>query len=247
MSDRGVWIWGRHAVYEALRAGGVRRVLLATGRKPAPILRDIERLARERGVPVEEVPPARLQALAPGQSAQGVAAEVVERRASELSDLLSNGRVAPFLLVLDQIQDPHNVGALLRTADASGVHGVILPDRRSAPISGVVAKTSAGAISHLPLLEVGNLARTLDQLRSQSIWVAGLDASGSQLLYDVDLTVPLALVVGGEGTGMRRLTRDRCDLVLKLPMLGSIESLNASVAGAIAMYEVVRQRLRASN
>jgi 23S rRNA (guanosine2251-2'-O)-methyltransferase len=172
-------------------------------------------------------------------------AEVVERRLTDVEELLRTVAQAdrqPFLLALDQVQDPYNLGSLLRTAHAAGAQGVIVPERRSAPVSGVVAKASAGAVSHLPILEVTNLARTLEALKKGGIWIVGLDGSAQEPIYGVDLTVPVALVVGGEGAGLRRLTREHCDLLLYIPMFGKVASLNAAVAGAIGMYELVRQR-----
>lgn len=180
-----------------------------------------------------------------GANTQGVAANIRLPRLDDMADLTSlvkGAGGAAFVLVLDQVQDPHNLGALLRTAEAAGVHGVIVPDRRSAPLSGTVAKASAGAVNHVPTLEVKNLARALDELKQAGMWILGLDASAKQTVFESDLTLPIALVIGGEGTGMRRLTREHCDLLLRLPMHGAIASLNASVAGSIAMFETVRQR-----
>jgi len=239
------WIWGRHPVAEALRAGTVRRILIATGREPSAVIRDIRALASEKAVPVKDVPTAEIARVAPGQNTQGVVAEIEGPRLTAVRDLLSDLGPSPLLLALDQVQDPHNLGALLRTADAAGVAGVILPERRSAPLSGVVAKTSAGTMSRLAIAEAPNLARALDEVRKRGIWTVGLDGTAQQALYDVDLTVPLLLVIGGEGEGLRRLTRERCDFLVHLPMFGHVESLNASVAGSIAMYEVVRQRVAA--
>jgi 23S rRNA (guanosine2251-2'-O)-methyltransferase len=202
-------------------------------------------LAEQQGLSIRDVSPRELEQLVPGHHTQGVAAQIERHQVSSLEELLtgaaSSGQPS-FLLFLDQIQDPQNLGSLLRTAEAAGVQGVILPDRGSAPISGVVAKASAGALSHLPVVEVVNLARAIRQVREAGLWVVGLEDSASQPLFNVDLTVPLALVVGSEGSGLRRLTRELCDLRVSLPMLGTIESLNAAVAGSIAMYEVVRQR-----
>ncbi|MBV9280855.1 MAG: 23S rRNA (guanosine(2251)-2'-O)-methyltransferase RlmB [Chloroflexi bacterium] len=247
MKPETVWVWGRHPVLEALRAGTVHSILLATGRSPSPILADIRQLARQRGIPLREVEPGEIERLAPGQNTQGVAAQVLQRRRHEVGELLQGpdpGERPPFLLALDQVQDPHNVGALLRTASAAGVQGVIVPERRSAPLSGAVAKVSAGAVSHLPVAEVTNLARALDEVRHAGIWVVGLDGTAEATIFSLDLTIPLLLVIGGEGEGLRRLTRERCDFLARLPMLGPMESLNASVAGSIAMYEAVRQRLQ---
>lgn len=249
MTDPRLWIWGRHPVLEALRAGSARAVLIAEGRKQAAILDEIRKTAAAANVPVRDVPAPHIDRLAPGQSTQGVAAEVIERRMDSVGDLLAalGGRTAPpFLLVLDQIQDPHNVGALIRTADAAGVQGIIMPERRSASISGTVARVSAGAVSHLPTVEVTNLARALREVRDAGIWIAGLDGDARQTIFEVDLKIPIAIVVGSEGEGLRRLTREHCDFLLRIPMLGAIESLNASVAGSIMLYEVMRQRLSKS-
>lgn len=210
------------------------------------MLDEIQSAAAEQGVELEEVALQELERLAPGQNTQGVAAQITPRRVEGLSDLLARTLSAarqPFLIALDQIQDPHNLGALLRTADAAGVQGALVPARRSAPLSGVVAKASAGAISYLPVVEVPNLVRALEEVRSAGIWTIGLEAGGGESIFKTDLTVPVTLVIGSEGMGLRRLTREHCDLLVTLPMLGKVESLNASVAGSIAMYETVRQRI----
>ena len=244
--SRSIWIWGRHPVLEAIRAGSATRVLVASGRRHAPVLDEIQSAAAEQGVELEEVALQELERLAPGQNTQGVAAQITPRRVEGLSDLLARTLSAarqPFLIALDQIQDPHNLGALLRTADAAGVQGALVPARRSAPLSGVVAKASAGAISYLPVVEVPNLVRALEEVRSAGIWTIGLEAGGGESIFKTDLTVPVTLVIGSEGMGLRRLTREHCDLLVTLPMLGKVESLNASVAGSIAMYETVRQRI----
>lgn len=245
MTGGDIWIWGRHAVEEALRAGGVGEVLLATGRKPSPVLDEIRRLAHSGGVAVREVPPGDIERRAPGQNTQGVMASVRERVVHDIRDLLGQipSPTVPYLLALDQVQDPHNLGALLRTAVAVGVNGVVVPERRSAPITGVVAKTSAGAVSKVTLCEIPNLSRTLDYLRAAGLWTVGLAGDVPQSIFDADLTGPVCLIVGGEGAGLRRLTRQKCDLLVRIPMPGPMESLNASVAGSIAMYEVLRQRL----
>jgi 23S rRNA (guanosine2251-2'-O)-methyltransferase len=219
---------------------------MARGRDPSPILLQIRAEAERRGVPVDFVGLSEIGAIAPHESAQGVAAEVRHHVVRDVEQLLdaSGGRPA-FLLIVDQVQDPHNLGALLRTANAAGVQGVILSDRHTAPLSGVVAKSSAGAASVTPVARVPNLVHAMDRLRRPGVWVIGLDASGQDSIYDVDMTVPLALAVGGEERGLRRLSRDHCDHLVHLPMFGAVESLNASVAGALAMYEVVRQRVAA--
>lgn len=239
------WVWGRHPVLEALRAGVVESLLLAKGRAPAPVLNDIIQAAERAGVPWSEVPPDDLVRLVPGENLQGVLARVPAPSAVPIEQLLQPAGSVPLLLILDQIQDPHNLGALLRSASAAGATGVILTGRRSAPLSGTVAKTSAGAVHHLHIAEVPNLARAMDSVRHHGVWITGLDGQAPGLLYDIDLAAPSALVIGGEGWGLRRLTRERCDFLARLPMVGPTESLNASVAGSIALFEAVRQRLLA--
>lgn len=237
-----IWIWGRHPVVEALRSGVARTVLVASGGNHGHIVDEIRRAAREQGVDLREVPRHEMERLAPGERTQGVAAEVVRAPFLRVGDLLQSASQPSFFVAMDHLQDPHNVGAVLRTAEAAGVGGIILPQRRSAPLAGVVAKVSAGAMSYLPIAEVPNLARALDDLRAGGIWTVGLDGAADLSLYDADLTVPLALVLGAEGEGLRRLTREHCDFLVRLPMRGRVGSLNVSVAGGIAMYEVLRQR-----
>jgi 23S rRNA (guanosine2251-2'-O)-methyltransferase len=148
----------------------------------------------------------------------------------------------PFMVLLDELEDPHNVGAILRTADAAGVHGVLLPKRRSCPISATVAKTSAGAVEYVPIARIGNIAQTIDSLKKQGMWVVGADMAGDKNYYEADLTGPMVIAVGSEGQGLGRLTKERCDLLVRIPMLGKITSLNASVACSLLLYEVMRQR-----
>jgi 23S rRNA (guanosine2251-2'-O)-methyltransferase len=245
MKETAVWIWGRHPVLESLRSRSAASVLVAAGRRPAPILDEIRRVARRNGTPLREAPASEVDRIAPGENTQGVAARVTERRLSSVQELLELvGATADpaFVLAFDQLQDPHNVGALIRTAAAAGVHGVVLPDRRTAPVAGTVARVSAGAVSHVPILEVTNLAAVLAAMQDAGIWVVGLDAGAPATPYEIDLRLPTMLVVGGEERGLRRLTRERCDVLVSLPMRGPIESLNASVAGSIVLYEVLRQR-----
>ena len=154
---------------------------------------------------------------------------------------------APFLVMLDELEDPHNLGALLRTADATGVHGILIPKRRSVSLNATVAKTSAGAVEYVPVARIGNIAQTLKALKEKGFWVAGADMDGEKAYYEADLTGPLVLVVGSEGRGMSRLTKEACDFIVSMPMVGHINSLNASVAGSILMYESMRQRLAKRN
>lgn len=220
-------------------------MLMTPIHRPAHILIEIQSEARRQQVPIRQVDPRELEALAPEATMQGVAALVSLHLVDSIErvvELSSRVRAEPFLLVLDQVQDPHNFGALLRSAEATGIQAVVVPERRSAPLAGTVAKTSAGALSLLPIFEATNLARALDELKESGVWLIGLDADASVDLFKADLTLPLALIIGSEGKGLRRLTKERCDLLVRLPMHGSIESLNASVAGSVAMFECVRQR-----
>lgn len=241
------WIHGRRAVLEALDAGVTARIFIAAAREPSPILQEIESKAEAAGIPVQQVPQAEIARRARGGNAQGVAAEVEIPQPISLRQLRDRITDPAFVLVLDQIQDPHNLGALLRSAEAAGVQGVVLPQRRSVTVTAAVMKTSAGAAARVAVAEEVNLARALTQLRREGIWTVGLDAAGKESFFDLDLTMPLALILGSEGSGLRRLTREQCDFVAYLPMCGSVGSLNVSVAGGVAMYETVRQRSRQSD
>lgn len=237
---------GRNAVTEALRAGrGINKILLAEGDKEA-FASEIMNLAKERKVICQFVERSKIETIAGGHRHQGVLAYVAPVEYAELEDVLKAAEEKgepPFLLLLDELEDPHNLGALLRTADATGVHGVLIPKHRSVPLNATVAKTSAGAIEYVPVVRIGNIAQTLKSLKEKGFWVAGADMDGAQTYSEADLTGALVLVVGSEGRGMGRLTKEACDFVVSMPMVGHINSLNASVAGSILMYESMRQRL----
>jgi 23S rRNA (guanosine2251-2'-O)-methyltransferase len=239
-------VWGRNPVLETLHsARQVKRILLAEGQREAPALASILQEAEQRHIPVEVVPRARLDQISHGAVHQGCIALVGERKYITVDDILAYAarkNEAPFLLILDAIQDVNNLGSLIRTAEAAGVHGVILPEHRAAEVNATVVKTSAGATEHLLIAQVTNLTRTIDHLKQQNIWVIGLAAEAQTLYHQANLTGPLALVVGNEGKGISRLVREHCDLLVKLPMHGHINSLNAAVAGSIAVYEALRQR-----
>ena len=236
---------GRNAVREALKSGrGIHKLLLAEGHH-GESLQAIGEEARERGIRVEFVPRSRIEALAVGYRHQGVLAYVAPVPYADLEDLLAAASAKdtpPLLLLLDGIEDPHNFGALLRTADAVGADGVLIPQRRSCPLSATVAKTSAGAVEYVPVAQVGNVAQTIHRLKEAGFWVAGADMDGRQAHYEADFTGALTLVIGGEGKGLSRLTKENCDFLVRLPMEGHLHSLNASVAGAVLLYEVLRQR-----
>jgi 23S rRNA (guanosine2251-2'-O)-methyltransferase len=235
---------GRNAVTEALRAGrGINRILLAEGSREAQIAPILE-LARTRGVPVEFVEREKIERAAQGARHQGVLAQAAPVAYQELDAILRAAEQkghAPLLVLLDELEDPHNLGALLRTADATGVDGILIPRRRSVPLNATVAKTSAGAIEYVPVARIGNVTQTLKELKAKGFWVAGADMDGTP--YDkADLKGALVLVIGSEGHGMTRLVKEQCDFIVSLPMVGRINSLNASVAGSILMYEALRQR-----
>ena len=236
---------GRNAVTEALRSGrGINKLLVAQGDHLGSI-GEIERLAHERQIPIEYVARQRIEQAAAGHRHQGVLAYVAPVAYAELSDILAQAAARPeppILLLLDDLEDPHNLGALLRTADAAGIAGVLIPRRRSVPLNATVAKTSAGAIEYVPVARIGNIVQTLKELKEKGFWVAGADMAGEKDYTEADLTGPLVLVVGGEGKGLSRLTRENCDFLVSLPMVGRINSLNASVAGSLLMYESLRQR-----
>ena len=200
-------------------------------------------LARELNVPVERVDAETLSRIARGGAHQDIVAEVAAARDYSVADLVASaGSAAPILVVLDGIEDPHNVGAILRTADAAGVHGVVRQARHSASLDGVVGKASAGALAHVRIATVVNIARALEELKSAGVWTVGLAAEAPELYNSGDLTLPTAVVLGAEGTGLRRLVREHCDRLVSIPMLGAIGSLNVSVAAGVMLFEAGRQR-----
>jgi len=224
----------------------VRRVLLAQGRGSASRLHELRALAEGAGVPVSASDDAQLDRLAEGERHQGVVAEVMPRAGdpeTQLEEALEAlGDAPPLLLVLDGVTDPHNLGACLRSADAAGVAAVIAPRDRAAGLTPVVRKVAAGAAEAVPLVAVVNLARTLRELKDRGVWLVGTADDAPRTLFDADLTGPTAIVMGSEGEGMRRLTRETCDELVSIPMAGAVESLNVSVATGVALFEAVRQR-----
>jgi 23S rRNA (guanosine2251-2'-O)-methyltransferase len=238
--------YGIHAVRVLLtrQPQRVRRVLLAGGRDVGR-LAEIRALAQKAGVQVGAADDALLDKLAEGGRHQGAVAEVLPRAEdpeTQLEEALESAAGAPLLLVLDGVQDPHNLGACLRSADAAGVAAVIVPRDRAAGMTPVVRKVAAGAAETVPLVAVVNLARTLRQLKERGIWLVGTDDTADKALYEADLEGPVALVMGSEGEGLRRLTRECCDLLVSIPMAGAVESLNVSVATGVVLFEAVRQR-----
>ncbi len=235
---------GRNPVLEALRGPReVREVFLSrgTGRKGA--VQEIISLCERRGIPVHEVSRDRLKQMSSTAAPQGVIALVSPFRYYQLSDLPVPGEgPSPLVLVLDGVEDPRNFGSLLRVADAAGADAVVIASRRSVGITPVAAKASAGAAEHVRVVRVSNIPSVLNRLKHDGYWVVGAESGGGVPYFELDLTVPLALVLGGEGRGLGRLVRERCDYLARLPMLGSVTSLNVSAAGAVMLYEAVRQR-----
>jgi len=236
---------GRNAVTEALRSGENLDTLFVSGENTSGSLGAIVALAKEKGCPIKQVDQRKLDSLSGGVNHQGV---VLTRSAvsySELSDLLAVAEERgekPFLIIADEIEDPHNLGALIRTAETAGAHGIIIPQRRNVGLTSAVFKTSAGALAHVKVARVVNLAAAIDELKEQNIWVYGCDMNG-QIWCQTDFSGGVALIVGSEGKGISRLLKEKCDALVTLPMAGKLTSLNASVAGGIIMYEVARQRM----
>jgi 23S rRNA (guanosine2251-2'-O)-methyltransferase len=229
-------------VLEALRAGTVRRLRMSA--RAGDRLREVTELAAAANVRVERVPAEVIERLAQGAAHQGVVADVEAEQSVGLGELAEGP--SPLIVVLDGIEDPHNLGAILRTADAAGVSGVVVQTRRSALHAGTVAKTSAGALSHVRVAEVVNIARAIQELKGLGVWSVGLAGDASQTYDQIDFTAPTALVMGAEGPGLRRLVRESCDFLASIPMQGHVGSLNVSVAAGIALFEALRQRRRAS-
>lgn len=242
-------ITGRRPVLEALKAGTAIETIMTLSGVHGRIIEELKILAETRGVEVVEMDREQFRKFANEQTAQGVGALVADRHFAEVPRLLevAHQRAEPgLLLILDGIEDPHNFGALVRTAECAGLHGVIIPKHHAASVTGTVVKASAGATEHILIAEVTNLVHTIGKLKEKGYWIVGLDAAGDKLYTKIDLKAPVAIVVGNEGKGIRRLVRDHCDFLVKIPLFGKIDSLNASVAGALVMYEAVRQRVESA-
>jgi 23S rRNA (guanosine2251-2'-O)-methyltransferase len=237
---------GIHAVREALEAGSaLDRVVIAKGRQDSRI-EEIVQLARGRGIAVRFEDRGQLDRLANSRDHQGVVALAAARTAATLEDILaranqSKGQIG-LIVLLDGVEDPHNLGAIVRTALAAGAHGVVIPERRAAGLTDTVARASAGALAHLPVAKVTNLARTMEELKEAGYWLVGLDEAGEKTYTDVDYTSPTGIIMGGEGGGLHELTRKRCDFVVSLPTSGPVKSLNVSVATGVVLFEALRQR-----
>ncbi|MBS4206378.1 23S rRNA (guanosine(2251)-2'-O)-methyltransferase RlmB [Lederbergia citrea] len=238
------WIAGKNPVIEALKSDrDINKIWIAEGSQKGQ-MQVITKLAKQRNVLVQFVPKQKIEQMTE-ENHQGVVAQVAAYQYAEVEDLFTRATEKgedPFFLILDELEDPHNLGSILRTADAAGVHGIIIPKRRAVGLTATVAKLSTGAIEYIPVARVTNIARTIDELKSRGVWVFGTDAEGSQDYRKMDVTLPLAVVIGSEGKGIGRLIREKCDFLIHLPMTGHVTSLNASVAAALLMYEVHRNR-----
>lgn len=244
MSD---WTIGKHGVLEALRSNRPVEKIMVSERLQMRSGHEIWRLAKQRGVPIQKVPRARLDKLSQGGNHQGIMALVASYQYATIDELFKRAKERnepPFFVILDEIEDPHNLGSILRSADAAGVHGVIIPKRRAVGLNKTVAKTSAGAIEYVPVVRVTNLNRLVDELKDRGLWLVGSDGQAEQMYTEVDYNIPLALVIGNEGRGIHALLKSKCDFIVKLPMKGNVSSLNASVAAGILMYEVMRGRMK---
>jgi 23S rRNA (guanosine2251-2'-O)-methyltransferase len=239
------YIAGRQPVLEALKSRQPIEQILVLHGTTGPQIQQIKQFARDQRIPVKEADKERFQELAGNSLTQGVLAVVNEYSYVDVEDILALAQKKnepPFLLVLDEIEDPHNLGALIRTAECAGVHGVIIPLHHAASVNQTVTKTSAGATAHMLIARVTNIAQTLDALKKENVWVIGTDMSGTKKYFEQDYRGAIAVVIGNEGSGMRRLVKEKCDFLVTIPMHGQIESLNASVAGGLVLFEASKAR-----
>ncbi|MDO7908369.1 23S rRNA (guanosine(2251)-2'-O)-methyltransferase RlmB [Paenibacillus sp. JX-17] len=239
-------IAGKHSVTEALRSGRTINKIWIAENAQKHLTQPIIAEARKAGIIIQNVDKRKLDQMVPGIQHQGVVAQAAPYDYAEVEDLLEAARTKgedPFLILLDEIEDPHNLGSILRTADCTGAHGIVVPKRRSAAVTATVSKTSAGAVEYVPVARVNNLGQTIDQLKEAGVWVVGTDVRAEEAVFGNKVfTGPVAIVIGNENKGMGRLIREKCDVLVKLPMAGQINSLNASVAAGVVMYEVLRGR-----
>lgn len=238
-------IEGRNAVIEAFRAGRpIDRVYLLDGCQDGPVM-TVKREAKKHDVPIKYVTKERLDQMSETGKHQGVIASAAAYSYAELEDILKRAQEKdepPFLILLDNIEDPHNLGAIIRTANLAGAHGVVIPKNRAVGLTAAVARTSAGALNYTPVARVTNLAKTIEELKEKGLWFVCADMDGTRM-YDLNLKGPIGLVIGSEGEGVGRLVKEKCDMVAAIPMKGDIDSLNASVAAGVMAYEILRQRL----
>ncbi|EKE7700995.1 23S rRNA (guanosine(2251)-2'-O)-methyltransferase RlmB [Listeria monocytogenes] len=238
------WIGGRNPVLEVLRSDrDIHKIYVQEGSQKGG-LKQVLTLAKERKIQVQFVPKQKIEKVVSGAH-QGVAAQVAAYQYAELDDLFAAAEAKdemPFFIILDELEDPHNLGSIMRTADSVGAHGIIIPKRRSVGLTQTVAKASTGAMEYVPVVRVTNMVRTMEELQKRGLWIFGTDAKGSSDYRTMDVDMPLAIVIGSEGFGMSRLVREKCDFLVHLPMRGKVTSLNASVAASLLLYEVYRKR-----
>lgn len=239
-------IYGKNPIFEAIKAEKpIEKIILLKTVAEKPDFRQIIKLARENKIPYSLVDKHALDRITGNQVHQGMAAILASREYSDTAEILKRAQdhgEDPFLVVLNEVQDPHNLGSIIRTAEAAGVHGIIIPKRRSAGLTSVVAKASAGAVEHLPVAKVNNIASFIDEIKKKNIWVAGADEYAKDSYLDADLKGPIALVMGGESKGLGTLVREKCDFLVRIPIKGKVSSLNVGISAGILIYEVVRQR-----
>ena len=239
-------ISGKNSVLEALKAGReINKIFLGENVSRDRVFREIIDMAKVNKIPVQNVAKAKLDDLSETNKHQGIIAMVAVKEYVSLEEIVQRKPLSemPVIVMLDGIEDPYNLGAIIRTCDAAGAVGVIIPNRRNVGLTGIVSKASAGAIEYVPVARVTNLAQTIDTLKEMGFWVVGCEAVEKKTIYEIDLKMPLVLVVGGEGKGISRLVREKCDFLAGLPMVGNISSLNASVAASICLYEALKQRI----
>lgn len=238
-------IEGRNPVFEALKSGRrIDKLFIQRDLNDGSLVK-IRAIAREKGIVISEAAKQKLDSMSHTGSHQGVIAYTAMHEYCEIDDILELAKTrgeAPFVIIADEISDPHNLGSIIRTADAAGVHGVIIPKRRAVGLSAVVAKASAGALEYVPVCKVGNISSAIEELKQKGLWIAGAAMEGQSVYGKADLTGPLAIVIGSEGSGISRLVKEKCDFLVSIPMYGSINSLNASVAAGVLMLEAARQR-----
>ncbi|EOD00080.1 23S rRNA (guanosine(2251)-2'-O)-methyltransferase RlmB [Caldisalinibacter kiritimatiensis] len=244
MADKN-FVEGRNPVIEAIKSGReIEKILIAKGSGKGSINK-IKGMAKSKGIVVQYVNKNKIDSMSRTNSHQGVIAIVSSYEYSTIDDIfeLADKRgEKPFIIILDQITDPHNLGSIIRTAECAGAHGIVIPKRRSVGLSAIVGKTSAGAVEYLPVARVSNISFAIEELKEKGLWIYGADMIGEQVYYEADLKGPIGLVIGSEGKGISRLVKEKCDFLLKIPMRGKVSSLNASVAASIMIYEVLRQR-----
>ena len=240
-------IIGRNAAMEALKSNKTIEALYVTNGPKEGSINAIINLEKDKKIVIKEVDKKKLDLMAAGNVHQGVIARITPYEYFEVKDILEDAKQkneAPFIIILDELEDPHNLGSIVRTAETCGVHGIIIPKRRNVGVTPTVYKSSAGAIEHVKIAKVTNINNTIDELKEEGVWVYGADIEGKEYSYEVDFSGPCALIIGSEGRGISKLTLKKCDKLVKIPMIGKINSLNASVAGGIMMYEVLKGRLK---